>query len=219
MRSSRLLEQTAVVAAYKWAGCVFWEVWVRRCEKQLWFLEINSPCLKKQWILFQDCTRTSFFVTVNIFVALPSVHLSGAGVLGKLRIKSSECYSTWKLLMKTGVKLYTAKHPEAPEHVLVGIGGRNPESATGVKCWTDCEGFFENSSNLFAGNGGEIVFWWCWRLQGRQDKNMAILGVSCRSVLGCFSPKWSRGSWLYTGLCWRFSVPLAFSRAALRQQF
>lgn len=121
MRSSRLLEQSALVAAYKWAGCVFWEVWVRRCEKQLWFLEINSPCLEEWWFLFQDCTRTSFFVTVNRFVALASVHLSGAGVLGKVGIKSGECHSIWKLLVKTGVKLHTAKHPEAPEHVLVGM--------------------------------------------------------------------------------------------------
>lgn len=113
MRSSRLLEQTAVVAAYKWAGCVFWEVWVSRCEKQLWFLEINSPCLEKQWILFQDCTKTYFFVTVYTFIALGSVNLSGAGVLGKLRIKSGECYSTWKLLMKTGGKAVHSKAPRS----------------------------------------------------------------------------------------------------------
>lgn len=109
MRSSRLLEQSALVAAYKWAGCVFWEVWVRRCEKQLWFLEINSPCLEEWWIIFQDCTRTSFFVTINIFLALASVLLSGAGVLAKAEIKSGECYSTWKLLMKTGGKAVHSK--------------------------------------------------------------------------------------------------------------
>lgn len=52
------------------------------------------------------------------------------------------------------------------------------ESATIVKWWTHyCEGFFENSSNLLAGKRWEDCILMVLKAV-RQDKNMAILGVS-----------------------------------------